>query len=98
MPMRIHAFDQGDLLATSPALDFFFARDRLRGIDEQLVIDQASKVVAAGETRVELILVFENPAGKIPRNSRVQEVRARIVGHDVDVEVLRRSQGRFPDA
>ena len=64
MPVRIQRFDQVNFLASPPALDFFLATDRRIGIDEAFVIDQAREVVAAGETRDELVLMLERATAK----------------------------------
>jgi hypothetical protein len=92
MPMRIQAFNHRYFFASSPTFDFFFAHDRIPRIGKHFVVDQASKVVAAGETGVELTLVFENPTRKVSRHSGVQGMGAWSVSHDVHVEMLRLSQ------
>lgn len=86
MPMRIHGFDQPNLLAVAPRLDFFFAIDCRVGIDEFLVIDQARQVVSAGEAVDQFVLVLEYAMWQVAGNARIENVRARAVGHDVDEE------------
>jgi hypothetical protein len=60
----------------------------LSGISKHFVIDEASEVVTAGETGIELAFVLKDPTRKIASYSCVQDMRAGTVGHDVHVEVF----------
>jgi len=56
--MRIHRFDQGDLLAATPALELFFAGDGFVDIAKRIPVEQALHVIFIGEAfqAVELVL------------------------------------------
>jgi hypothetical protein len=84
--MRIHRFDQVNLLAATPSLDFFLATDRCIGIDEFFVIDQARQVVSAGESRNKFVLVLEDAMRQVAGDASVENMGAGTVGHDVDEE------------
>jgi hypothetical protein len=84
--VRIHRFDQADLLASAPSFDFLLAIDGRVGIDEAFVINQAREVVAAGEAGHEFVFMLEDSAAQVGSDARVQDMVARAVRHDVDVE------------
>ncbi len=93
--MRIHGFDQANLFASTPSLDFFFAGDGGVGINEALIVDQAREVVAARESWDELVLVLEDAVRQISSNARVQHMRAGPIGHDVNAKLFGFSQCSF---
>jgi len=69
-----HGFDEANLLAATPALDFFFAADCCLGIEEAFVINEAGEIVPAGESGHEFVLVFEHAAVQIAGDTRVENV------------------------
>jgi len=88
MPVRIHRLNQTNLLTPAPCFDFLFARNCRVRIDKLLVVNQSSKVVTAGETGHDFVLVLKYPARQASGDARVQDMRARPVRHDVNVESL----------
>jgi len=57
--MRIQRFDQGDLLAATPALELFFAGDGFVDIAKRIPVEQALHVIFIGEAFPVVKLVFE---------------------------------------
>jgi len=84
--MWVYRFDETNLLAASPAFDFFFPIDRRVRVREALVVDQSFEIVAAGKARQQFVLMLEDPSQQISSHTRVQHVRPWAVGHDVDVK------------
>jgi hypothetical protein len=84
--VRIHRLKQFDLLAPSPAFNFLFAIDRSVWIEKALVVNQTSQVVPTGKAFDDFVLVLPNPPRKVPRDPRVQNMRALPICHDVDME------------
>jgi hypothetical protein len=93
LPTRIHGFDESDLLAAPPALDFFFTIDGGIGIEEPFVIDKGREVVAAGESRNAFIFVLPDAMRQIAGDSDVEDGGLRTVGQDVNEELFRRAHG-----
>jgi hypothetical protein len=62
MPMRIHALNQIDLFAATPAFDFFLADNCIARISEHFVIHQSCQVIATGEAGREFALVLKDSA------------------------------------
>ena len=81
VPNRVHGLDQCDLLPPSPALEFFFPRDRLTDVAVALEPDKTVAVVTLGKAVVLSPFVLENAPEKIAGNSDVEGVTA--AGHDV---------------
>ena len=88
LPVRIHGFNQFYLLAASPPFDFFFASYCSVRVHKALVVHKASEVVTTSESRSQFVLVLPRATRKIAGDSRVQHVRTRAIGHDVDVEAF----------
>jgi hypothetical protein len=65
MRMRIHRLNQANLLAPASAFDFFFSVDGFAGMRKTFVVDRPSKVVAPGESRDQLVLMFKDSPGRI---------------------------------
>src|SRR6266513_582412 len=89
--MRIHGFDQPNLLASPPPLDLLFAGDCGIGINEALVENESREIVATGESWHEFIFVLKHTTGQVSGNARIQNVQTRPVRHDVNMEALRLS-------
>src|SRR5437879_10991021 len=89
--MRIHGFDEPNLLASPPALDLLFAGDCGIGINEALVENQSREVVATGESWHEFVFVLKHTTRQVSGNACVQNVRTLPVRHDVNMEALRLS-------
>src|SRR5437879_13652484 len=89
--MRIHGFDEPNLLASPPALDLLFAGDCGIGINEALVENESREVVATSESWHEFIFVLKHTTRQVSCNACVQNVRTRPVRHDVNMEALRLS-------
>src|SRR5579863_478341 len=91
LPARIHRFDEFYLLAQPPGFDFLFAGNGGIGIEETFAVDEASQVVTPGESEYEFVLVLPDAMQKISGYPYVQNSRAWVIGHDVDVELLGRA-------
>ena len=89
--MRIHGFDEPNLLASPPPLDLLFAGDCGIRINEALVENESREVVATGESWHEFIFVLKHTTPQVSCNACVQNVRTRPVRHDVNTEALRLS-------
>jgi hypothetical protein len=98
VPVWIHRFDQANLLASTPSLDFFLAIDRRVGIDEAFVIDEAGEVVTAREAGDEFVFVLEGTMGQVAGDAGVQDMGARSVRHDVNIEALGLEHGVLPSS
>ena len=79
MPLRIHTFNQGDLLTPSPIFDFFLTCNSVSWIRKHLVVDQTSEVVTAGETGNQLVLVLEYAALSVLRLHHNQPTRSHVL-------------------
>src|SRR5258707_15829222 len=65
IPARIHRFDELYLFAAPPAFDFLFTIDRGVGIEEGLIVDESSQVVAAGESGGEFVLMLPDTVREV---------------------------------
>src|SRR5258708_15015072 len=85
------------LVSTAP-LNFLFAGDCRVGINKTLVIEQPRKVISAGESRNQFVLVLKNPAGQLSSDARVQHMRSRPIRHDVNMKSFRLSHTNSTNA
>ena len=82
-PLRIHRYDQGNLLDPQQAFDLLLAGDRSVNVTKAFEIDQAVDLVARCELAFYSLLVLEHSAFEVARYAGVEGLGA--VGHDVDV-------------
>ena len=85
--MWIRGLDEANLLAPSPALDFFFPVDRGVRKCETLIVDQAREVVTAGKARKQFVLMLQDSSQQISGHTGVQHMRTWPIGHDVNIKV-----------
>src|SRR5579864_4918558 len=88
IPFWVEAHDQGNLLVPRPPLNLLLPLDGSSREVEEFVIDQPRKVIVGRESGQHFILVLEHAPRQLSGDARIQHVRVRPVGHDVDVEMF----------
>src|SRR5260221_10034806 len=82
LPGWIDRYDEGDLLNAQPALDLFFALDRVANVLEAFKVDQSIKFVFRSKAGANSYLVLAHAPNEVACHSRVK--RLGTVAHDVD--------------
>jgi len=87
-PLWVQRFDQCVFLVAAPALNFFFASDRIARVVEILVVNKPIRLVRLCKASDFRILMLPHPTHEVVSDAGVQNDAAAI-GHHVNVERFR---------
>src|SRR5258708_22631983 len=85
-------------LVSTERLNFLFAGDCGVGINKTLVIEQPRKVISAGESRNQFVLVLKTPAGQLSSEAPLQQLPCRPILHCLKTKNVRAFPTNSPKA